>query len=244
MQKNAFLICLTSVVTYFSPAVFGQQTQNQTEPNAILAAVGKGLKHGLHAKYLTYIASQLNSELNLTTISYARRFRELEKGNFDLMVGVQCDQQSDKVSIIQPAYEALSYKVFYKNNGIHYHSLSSLEGKYVGVNKKLPVSSEFDGNNKIKKVELIDLNTKLTLLMKGRLDAFVHLPQATKKQLKRRRLTNNVVMSDIVFNTDHPFCIAVSIKSPWLNKIPQLQQVVVNGVKNGDFAAIRTRHYQ
>ena len=71
---------------------------------------------GLHYKYLRFLATELNAELVITPMPFARRVQALRNGELDVMVGIQYGHANkDDIVYLQPAYEELSHNYFVLN---------------------------------------------------------------------------------------------------------------------------------
>ena len=91
-------------------------------------------KDGLHTRYLEYLAEQLGMELSIITVPFARRIREVSKGNLDIIVGLHySDERASNLIYIYPAYEKLSFRLFsLDGNASKIKSYDDLSGKVIG----------------------------------------------------------------------------------------------------------------
>ncbi len=238
MYLRSVKIALILLFVY-SHSVMSAQTKSLT------AAIGEGYKDGLHAKYLRYIAKQLETEIELIRMPYTRRVKELQKGSLDIMVGLQCNHaQYRGVINISPPYESLSYAI-YVQSGTRYQlrQYDNLKGKIVGVNQSGAFNPKFDLDDDISKVRALNLTQKIEMLQHGYIDAFVHLEQATNQKLTRLALAKKIVKSAYQSAYQNQYCIAISDKSPLIAEQQALSDIVRHGIQQGHFQQIRQQHY-
>lgn len=209
------------------------------------AAVGEGYKNGLHAKYLKYFADKLSISLEISSMPYPRRIKELEKGYIDMMVGIQCNNKNHKnVLYITPPYEHLSYSIFtLKNQADSITSYKNFTRKIIAVNQSTKFFPEFDNNKNISKFKALNLNQKINMLLKARVDAFVHLSQPVELQLAKLKLTDKIVKSPYQNNYKNSFCLAISKKSILMSEIKKLESIVITTINNNEIGRIRQQHY-
>jgi len=216
------------------------------ENNEIKAAVAAGFEHGLHAKYLQYIANKLEMKLTLFSMPFARRLQEIRNGNLDIIVGLQrTEDREDEFIYITPYYETLSYRFFtLRKNKQNIASFKDLEGKLVGVNKHSKYFPKFNQNNDILKVDVISLKQNIQLLLKERIDVLIHYEESTIPTLKSMRVETKVVKTPYQPVHSNKHYVAISHKSHLVKQRKKLTHIIEEAIKNNDLLNIRLAHYE
>lgn len=216
------------------------------EPVVIKAAVAKEFKDGLHTSYLRYFARQLDMEINIVSMPLARRIVEVQKGNLDLIVGLQYSQvRADELIFILPAYESLSFRFFALNdNASKINSYRDLSGKAIGVIRGARYYPAFEQDSQIKKYPFKDLQTNIDMLLHGRIDLFVHYEESTLPMLKLMAVDHLIKKINHQPKHSHQHYLAISKNSLLATKQRQLISIVERGLKQQDFMQLRLEHYQ
>lgn len=235
MQKVlilAFFLCSFSIVAQ--------------QPLLLKAAVAEGFSNGLHAKYLRYLAKQLDAEILITTMPFARRIQEIKKGNLDIIVGIQKTQdREDEFIYIEPHYETLSYRFFsLTENSSLTRNYGDLYNKLIGVNKHSKYFPVFDADKALQKIEVVSLRQNINLLLRGRIDLLIHYQESTLPTLTSMGILTKVSQTSYQPKHTNLLYVAISNKSSLIKQKEKLQNIVKQGIKNNDFAKIRQQHYQ
>jgi len=216
-----------------------------SEPYVIKAAVAKEFKDGLHSRYLNYIAKQLGMKISITTMPLARRIVEVQKGNLDLIVGLQqTKERAEGLIFILPAYEQLSFRFFSLNeNATAIRSDNDLHGKTVGVIRGAKYFPSFEQDTELKKYPLKNLKTNIDMLLLGRIDLFVHYEESTMPMLKLMGVGHLIKKSNYQPKHSYEHYLAISKNSPLAAKKQQLKAIVERGISQQDFIKLRLEHY-
>ncbi|WP_085300000.1 substrate-binding periplasmic protein [Cognaticolwellia mytili] len=211
----------------------------------IRAAVAEEFKDGLHSKYLKYFADKLNVTLELSTMPFARRLRHIENGQLDLIVGIQkTEERQDEFVYILPHYELLSHRIFtLKENHHQIKSYQDLAGKHIGINHYSKYFQRFDNDENINKFRATGVVQNIELLLRGRIDAFIHYEESTlpllSKMGKKGKITKSLYQPD--YETLH--YLAISSHSKLATRQDELKLIVEQAIKNNDLLNIRLDHY-
>jgi ABC-type amino acid transport substrate-binding protein len=209
------------------------------------SAVAEGYVDGLHSKYLRYIAKKLSVEVTIDVMPFARRVKAIKDGSLDIIVGVQRTKvREDEFIYIEPNYESLSYRFFSLTNLRHtVKEYEDLRGKLIGINRHAKYFSPFDNDAGFEKVATSSLKQNIDLLLYGRTDVFIHYEESTLPKLIDMNLTDKIGKTDYQPQHMIKHYIAISNKSGLMNMRKRLQQLVKDGIDNGDFLNIRKTHY-
>lgn len=232
--------CLLMVCQLLVPA-----SAQQTEITELKASVGEGLRHGLHAKYLRYLAEKLDLSLTIIEMPFARRVKEFREGHLDIFIGVQrVEEKQDEFLYIYPPYETLSYRFYAKPSvAENVDVIDDLAGLRIGINKHARYYSEFDQLESLQKVHVSKLHDKINLLQNDRLDVFIRYQESTDHYLTQQGLDSQIVKTSYQPENVNYYYVAVSSHSPLKHRLQEITNIVSQGVANGDFADIRKQHY-
>jgi ABC-type amino acid transport substrate-binding protein len=239
------ILCL-SLLFYFISAEQANAVQVSEEKLVIRAGVAKGFQDGLHAKYLAYFAEKLSVELDISTMSFARRIQQLKTGKLDLMVGLQRTKiRKDEFIYIFPAYETLRFRFYsLKENSDSFTEYKDLEDKDIGVNRHAKYFSTFDLDKNIKKHSVSSLKQNIELLLHKRIDAFIHYEESTLPILEKLNLNDKIVKTLYQPPHEYQHYLVISSHSPLTNFQTRLEGIVKDAVENGDLGHIRSEHYR
>lgn len=240
MLKKILFAVLLAAATHLSWADSVPKTLT------IKAAVAEGFIDGLHAKYLHFLADELDATLELSTMPFARRIKEMRKGNLDIMVGIQQRfNKQDEFIYIEPFYETLSYRFFtLQQNQAAIAKYQDLKGRLVGVNRHSRYFPPFADDKDIQRVDVSSLKQSINLLLHERIDVFVHYQESTLPTLIEMGLEQQIVKTQYQPAHGNEYYVAITEKSSLIGYKSRLEEIITNAIKNGDFARIRKNHYQ
>jgi len=211
----------------------------------IKTGVSEGFKDGLHSKYLRYIANKLQLGLSIDIIPFARRIKEIEKGNLDIIIGVQRARSRDKALVyISPSYESLSYRFFSLSKNSHqYLDYPDLHGKIIAVNRDSKYFERFNDDEEIAKLETVTLTQTINLLLHERIDLFIHYEESALPKFIELGISGYVIKTPYQPQQKIAHFIAISAKSQLMLRKKELENIIIQGIKNNDFSRIREKHY-
>lgn len=232
------MFCLASLFLAFASSAH--------QLKEIKSAVAPEFVDGLHAKYLTYIADKLGMSLVINKMPFARRLQEMRTGGIDIMVGlVKTDDREDEFYYLKPSYESLSFKLYtLKGKESTIGTYADLAAQVVGINRHSVYFDEFNQDTSIVKVNATGLENNIQLLLKNRVDVFIHYEQSTQPTLERLGLTEVIVPTAFQVDNLVEHYITISKKSPLVNYRQEIEKVIVDGIANNDFLEIRLAHYR
>ncbi len=211
----------------------------------IKSSVSPEFPDGLHTKYLQYLASQLDMQLDIYPMPFARRLQALKNGEIDIMVGLKgTHNENGQFVYVRPSYEKLRTGWFVLASSKHI--LTKAEHK-----SRLTMGITIDEKTKIDKaqerygaiVPVTDLRQKIELLLLGRIDSFSHFEASAKKVIREMGLEQQVVLAPYQDQQTRPYHVAISSQSQLVGRIAELEQIIRKGVADGDFLNIREFHY-
>jgi polar amino acid transport system substrate-binding protein len=237
LAMRLYLVFFIIVLGFFSPRCFGQEV--------IRTSVSEEFVNGLHAKYLKNIAKHMNMEIELTPMPFARRLRELRKGNLDLLVGLQHeDDIQDEVVYIKPSYETLRHTFFVSKNNIdNLQSFTDLKKLNIGVTRHAKYFKQFNQEPSLIMVPVSTLRQKIELLKKGRINTFIHYQESALPLITDMGLQNEIVLADYQPTEVNKYYVTISQNSPLIDKKHLFETAVRAAIADQEFATIRREHY-
>lgn len=176
----------------------------------------------------------------------ARRLKQIENGQLDLLVAViKRPQNNHGLIYLQPAYEQLASHFFILvQNQQQLKQLSDLQQLVIGTTTNARYFQQFQEQNNLSKVEVTSLSQKIMLLQKGRIDTFLHYKQSTLPLLASMGLQEEIVLAHYQPELAEKYYFVLTKKSRLFPYLQQVQQVIKQGVKKGAFQRMRQQHYQ
>lgn len=233
---------ITSFLLFFSFSSLLFAVEN---PVVVKSAVGEKFLNGLQAKYLKYIAKQLNARLELEGMPFSRRIKAMRSGEIDFMVGIQrTEKYQDEFVYIMPAYESLSYRFFaLKESQQKISAYEDLHGLSIGINPYSRYFKKFDEDKSLIKVDVPNLRNTVQLLLKKRVDVLIHYEESMLPLLASLNLETRIKKTD--YQPEHRIdhYIAISSKSPFISRKDEIAEIVTKAVNDGIFRKIRFEHY-
>lgn len=214
--------------------------------DVLRSAVSTNFPDGLHTHYLAYIANKLGVKSEVATMPYARRLLSVDNGTLDIMVGVSNTAPiGENTDRIEPAYESLSVAIFVlAGNESTINSIDSFHQYNISVtrNSSRQTILQHIPDNHI--IPAVSLEQKIELLLKGRIDSFMHVKQSTLTTLITQNLYTKIRLADFQPPKEYEQHVVIN-KNSWLyQRKGDLEQIIRDGVAKGDFAHIRYRFYK
>jgi polar amino acid transport system substrate-binding protein len=114
----------------------------------------------------------------------------------------------------------------------------------IGVTRHAKYSEKFSEQEGFVLVNISTLEQKIKLLMKNRIDTFIHYQESTLPVLVEMGLQNDIIPANFQPIEYYSYYAAITKKSRLFPHIKKLQTVIRQGIKNKDFAYIRRQHYK
>lgn len=211
----------------------------------IRTSVSPEFPNGLHSRYLKYLADKMDMEIDVQPMPIARRIKELENGKLDILVGLIKRRNGNKHFIyLSPGYERLTSSFFVlKEKASQLGSSEDLNKLVIGVTNGSEYFSEFEHRSDVVRVEVSSLEQKIGLLLKGRVDSFLHYRQSTLAKLAKSNLLDKVVLADYQPKVHESHHFVITKASQLFKKKEELEQIIEQGVQNGDFQRMRENYY-
>ncbi|GGF61964.1 substrate-binding periplasmic protein [Alteromonas lipolytica] len=234
MWRSVWLVCFILISLPASAAA----------PN-LNSAVSGDFPEGLQTQFIRYLSAKLNAEAVISTMPYARRLIELDDGSLDLMVGVSTSAPiGGHTVLIYPAYDSLQLGIYVlKGNENSINQAQDLRQHILSLTRYADSDAVLQDIPESHIVPARSLEQKIEMLLKGRLDAFIHVAPSTNLRLQQMGLATQIVPAAYQPSLELKQYVAVSKKSWLYQHIAKLESIISQGVANGDFAAIRREYY-
>lgn len=233
--KTSLIACLFAISCSASAA--------QSAVCTIKSSVSPEFLNGLHTKYLQYMAAQLNCELDIFPMPFARRVLSLKSGDIDLMVGLKQLHEEVGFQFLRPSYESLQSKYYVrKEDAEQFSDEDAFRYATAGVSideKGLPVGTRGYFKD-IVPVTLLE--QKIGLLIKGRIDTFIHFESSAMYMIREMGYENEIVSAPLQIGESLDYFFAVHDNSPLFARKAELEAIIKDAVLSGQFAKIRAEH--
>lgn len=218
---------------------------NTHAANQLKSAVSGNFPNGLHAHFIKYISEQLNVEADITHMPYARRLIELDDGSIDMMVGVSDTAPiGSNTILLRPAYDNLSIGLFVlAGNESLFIEAGDLRKHLLSLTRHANSDAILSEIPAAHIVPARSLEQKIEMLLKGRIDGFLHVTQSTALRLMELGYTNNITQADYQPPEVYQQYIAINNHSWLYAHKAELEAIIANGVATGAFQTIRHNYY-
>lgn len=208
-----------------------------------IGSVSPEFPNGVHARYLQYLATQLEIKMVISPMPLARRIKELEKGNIDIIVLSYRD--NSQLIFVEPPYNSIDVHLFVREQDKDkINNYTQLSESVIGHSISSKIFPEFDQGDPSKKVAVSSLKQKILLLQQQRIDGFFHVYLSTKSRLEKMGLQAEITRSHWQPKYQRDYYFVISEKSRLLPYQKQLGQVISQGRNKGEFKTIRQNYYQ
>lgn len=212
------------------------------------SAVSPEFPDGLHTKYLQFIANKMDMNLDVAAMPFARRIKELHNGQIDLLVGMRKEKDvADDIVFLQPSYENLRQTLFILTTDKNrFESTANLQKARIATtyNSEYLLPSNTTKTNDINVITVPTLKQKIEMLLKGRIDCFMHHEEITFLLLHSMGLEDKITTSVFQPNNYEDYYVSISKKSSLYPHRDALEKMLKLAVDNNDFIKIRNEHYQ
>ena len=198
---------------------------------------------GIHVDVLKMFAEQLKHDLTFIQCPFARCLSMLKSGETDLYIGLIKTKEREKFLTYIPKPFNIQYdplKFFLnKNKPLKIESYDDLKPLNIGVLRGVSYFQAFDKDTSLNKVELLNYQQLLRMLLRGRIDTFIEREESITPWVDPATYQNNIIIADYEYNKGVNSYIAVSKKSIWSPRIEELLSVQEALIKAGKIHRIQ-----
>lgn len=216
---------------------------NASANTIIKSSVSPEFPDGLHTKYLRYIAEKMDLPLEIYPMSFARRLESLKNGTINLMVGVKHLHSQERFEFLQPSYEKLRASYFVHRDS-PYLDMSETELNQLILGNSIDEKEMLKWADETFKavVSVSSLEQKIRLLEIGRIDTFVHFETSALYKIRLLGLEGVIIPAAYQPGEKLFYHFAINPDSELFAMKEKLEQIIAQGVANGDFTKIRAEH--
>jgi len=171
------------------------------------------------------LATPFNVQIKYAVCPWKRNLYMMENGEADILSSVlKRPDREEYMIFLEPPYRTKSTKVFYVLKGKaglirKYEDLYALRiGTKLGVN----YFERFDNDSGLKKEDVADDVLNLRKLEGGRFDTFICTEMVGDYLIAKEGFKGKFEKAVFRFDTEAPVYFAVSKKSSWAKKVPEL----------------------
>ena len=182
----------------------------------------QGEHSGISADYRHYAQEQLQIDLKPTLgISWEEALKEFKRGNIDVMSSIfYTKERAKNINFTDPYFE-ISLVIVSKKNAFYAESLTSLNGKKLGLIKGY-VYNELIGRDhpNINIEDVVSVQEGLNKLQSGELDAFVDSIAAINYEISKNKITDLIITAFIPYKLELSMAVRKGLEPliPILNK--------------------------
>lgn len=186
----------------------------------------KGKYEGIHVDVLHKLATELNRDLVFVQCPFARCLSLLKSGGADLFIGlIKTEARQEFLSYIPKPfsiqYDPLQFFIR-RDGGLQINNYEDLKTLNIGVLRGVSYFKQFDNDDSLNKVELVSYSQMLQMLLKGRIDTFIEREESIVPWIDPKAYRNEIDLANYEYNKGVNSYIAISKKSPWALRIPDL----------------------
>jgi len=199
-----------------------------------------GRARGLYFDLLRAAAERAGWLLTIEAVPPARALQMLERGGADAMVGPLRTPERERFLHYSRITLPPEDKAFYtRRNAAPLHSLDDLHGLLIGVQRGKRYGRSFDEDSRLRRVEVSEYRSALTMVGLNRLDVAV-VPERQGDRIVRE-LGLPLVKQSLRLAGETPYLV-MARQSPWLNRLPELERAFDTLQRDGEWAAIVQRY--
>ncbi|MDM7861063.1 transporter substrate-binding domain-containing protein [Alteromonas sp. ASW11-36] len=220
------------------------KAQLSAPPSCLIkSSVSPEFINGLHYKYLVFIARQLQCEIEILPMPFARRVVSLENGDIDIMVGLKHLHQENGFEFIRPSYETIQGVYFVRREDIEkYVNPQAFDNAVVGVSIDQVGITETVQSDFKDIVPVTNLGQKIGLLLKGRIDTFVHFQSSADFKINQMGVADKIGPAPYQPGFPLDYYVALHTGSALYARKAELAKIISDAVAQGIFAKIRAEH--
>ena len=198
---------------------------------------------GIHVKTILLIAKKMNKQVTFIQCPFARCLSFLENGQADAIIGIRKTEERSKfLTFLDEPFTTQNFPLqFYirqnsKINISHYSDLSNLR---IGTLRAATYFDQFDHDESLNKVEVVNYNQLIQMLLKDRIDTFLEREESVKPWIDHVDYQQKIKLAPYQYNKSVESYIAFSNKSPLIKEIAQFSQVQKQLLNSGEIKALK-----
>lgn len=198
---------------------------------------------GIHVKIITLLTEKLNKQVQFVQCPFARCLSFLENGQADVIIGIR--KTTERLQYLTYLDQPISTQTFplqfyiRQDSDLNIANYSDLAKLRIGTLRAATYFDRFDRDQSLNKVEVVNYNQLIQMLLKDRIDTFLEREESVKPWIDHVDYKQKIKLADYLYNKSVDGYIAFSKKSTFINEIEQFSLMQNQLIKNGDIQAIR-----
>ena len=205
-----------------------------------------GLLQGIEIDLMNKVAKSLSLEAKFVKCPWNRCLLMMKHGLVDVMPYLLKRPDREKYMLyVDPAYQPHSEKCFFvrKGNANRIQKYEDLYTVKVGVQKGAAYFSQFDRDDSIPKIPVMEEKLLFPMLLKDRFDTFVGACQPLNYIALKSGYSEEVEAASYRFSAHNPAHIAISRKSSLANRASELELIIQNLVTSGELSKLSEAYF-
>lgn len=199
-----------------------------------------GRPRGLYFDLLRAAAERAGWLLQIEAVPPARALQMLQRGSADAMVGPLRTPERERYLHYSRITLPPEDKAFYTRRQVApLRQLDNLPGLLIGVQRGKRYGHPFDEDSRLRRVEVSEYRSALTMVELSRLDAAV-VPERQGDRIVRQ-LGLRLIKQPLRLPGETPYLV-LSRRSRWLSRLPELERAFEALQRDGAWAAILQRY--
>ncbi|MDO6444629.1 transporter substrate-binding domain-containing protein [Colwellia sp. 1_MG-2023] len=198
---------------------------------------------GINVKIITLLAEKLNLQVKFLHCPFARCLSFLEMGQADAIIGLRKTAERSKfLTYLDQPFSTQTFPLqFYirQDSDLNITNYSDLANLRIGTLRAATYFDRFDHDNTLNKVEVVNYNQLLQMLLKDRIDTFLEREESVKPWIDNAEYKQKIKLADYLYNRSVDSYIAFSKKSPFSQEVALFSQMQKQLLDSGEIQAIR-----
>lgn len=246
---HAAVFCLVCTIVFSSHPVIAeiQRLRLAVEPSPPFSHIDdEGVVTGLEVDIADALATGMGTSLETVACPWARCLKMAEQGDVDIVIGLsKTSAREQKFVFLDPPFisSILQISTYQRADArFDVSSLADFRALKVGVQRGAVHFKAFDNDPLITKIYVKDIQSLFNMLLVGRVDAFIMPTVAANEYLFAFDTENEIKRASFTHLIDQGGYIALSKKSPLIENLETLQQVLRNLKSTGKLDTILTKY--
>jgi polar amino acid transport system substrate-binding protein len=201
---------------------------------------------GIHVKVITLLAEKLHKQVKFIQCPFARCLSFLENGQADAIIGIR--KTAERIHYLAYLDQPVSTQTFplqfyiRSDSTLNISNYSDLAHLRIGTLRAATYFDRFDNDQSLNKVEVVNYNQLLQMLLKDRIDTFLEREESVKPWIDHVDYKQKIKLADYLYNKSVDGYIALSKKSSFITEIEQFSNMQRQLLNNGEIQTIINNH--
>lgn len=239
LLKILFYFVLGAAILFFPQILLSANDK-------LISSVAVENKHSPDAEVLKALADKMGANLEIELAPFKRRLDLMKNGKIDFMVGLLKRTEREKyIHYIHPPYKERSDTIFFvlKGNKSLIKKYEDLYNLDIGTNIGSKYFLSFDNDIKLKKQATSYFDSNIKKLMVGRIDTLIIAESIGIDLVHKMGVEDKLEIAEYRFSQKKPVYIGISKKSHLMNKIAEVESLIVKMIVGGEIKRIIINYY-